>query len=67
MSESVTAEHTIGAAVAKATPPLVSSGMYIMGYPVADWLVVVTLFYTILLTIKLISEWVRNRRTKHEC
>lgn len=44
-------------AAAKATPPIGVAGMVIMGYPIQDWLVAVTLLYTILQIILLIPKF----------
>ena len=41
----------VGAVTAKVTPPVVVSGMVIAGYPLQDWLIVLTSSSTIWMTV----------------
>lgn len=59
MSEHLQAAHhaqEATAAVAKATPPVAVTGMYIAGYSLADWLVLLTLIYTTLQIVVLLHK-----------
>lgn len=51
----------VGAVTAKITPPVVVSGMVIAGYTLQDWLIVLTIIYTViqivLLLPKLLQMW----------
>lgn len=57
------AQHVaeVGAVTAKITPPVVVSGMVIAGYTLQDWLIVLTIIYTViqivLLLPKLLQMW----------
>lgn len=46
----------IAAVTAKATPPMAVTGMHLAGYPLADWLVLATLVYTVLQVIVLLHR-----------
>lgn len=43
-----TNKQEISMAVAKGTPPVVAIGMTVAGYPLSDWLVLLTIIYTLL-------------------
>lgn len=59
------------ASAAKAAPPVSIVGMHFLGYGISDWLIAVTLVYTILQVIVLIrdkifySELKRNEERQH--
>ncbi len=46
----------VGAVTAKVTPPVVVSGMVIAGYPLQDWLIVLTIIYTIIQIVLLLPK-----------
>lgn len=55
------AEHAqhiaeVGAVTAKVTPPVVVSGMVIAGYPLQDWLIVLTIIYTVIQIVLLLPK-----------
>ena len=52
------AQHVVevGAVTAKVTPPVVVSGMVIAGYQLQDWLVVLTIIYTIIQIVLLLPK-----------
>ena len=52
------AQHVaeVGAVTAKITPPVVASGMVIAGYPLQDWLIVLTIIYTIIQIVLLLPK-----------
>ena len=55
------AEHAqhiaeVGAVTAKVTPPVVVSGMVIAGYPLQDWLIVLTIIYTVIQIVLLMPK-----------
>ena len=52
------AQHVaeVGAVTAKITPPVVASGMVIAGYPLQDWLIVLTIIYTVIQIVLLIPK-----------
>lgn len=45
-----------GAVTAKITPPVVASGMVIAGYPLQDWLIVLTIIYTVIQIVLLLPK-----------
>lgn len=47
----------VAVAAAKASPPLAISGMYLLGHPLQDWLVLATLVYTVLQIILLLPKF----------
>ena len=50
MSEHLQAAHhaqEAAVAVAKVTPPVAATGMTLAGYPLAEWLILVTILYSI--------------------
>ena len=55
------AEHAqhiaeVGAVTAKVTPPVVVSGMVVAGYPLQDWLIVLTIIYTVIQIVLLMPK-----------
>ena len=46
----------VGAVTAKVAPPVVVSGMVIAGYPLQDWLIVLTIIYTVIQIVLLIPK-----------
>lgn len=52
------AQHVaeVGAVTAKITPPVVVSGMVIAGYPLQDWLIVLTIIYTVIQIVLLLPK-----------
>mgnify|MGYP003441509434 FL=1 len=55
------AEHAqhiaeVGVVTAKVTPPVVVSGMVIAGYPLQDWLIVLTIIYTVIQIVLLMPK-----------
>lgn len=46
----------VGAVTAKVTPPVVVSGMVIAGYPLQDWLIVLTIIYTVIQIVLLMPK-----------
>ena len=46
----------VGAVTAKVTPPVVVSGMVIAGYPLQDWLIVLTIIYTVIQIVLLLPK-----------
>ena len=46
----------VGAVTAKVTPPVVVSGMVIAGYQLQDWLVVLTIIYTVIQIVLLLPK-----------
>lgn len=55
------AEHVqhiaeVGTVTAKVTPPVVVSGMVIAGYPLQDWLIVLTIIYTVIQIVLLMPK-----------
>lgn len=41
---------------AKVSPSIAATGMHLMGYPIADWLVCATLLYTVIQLLLLIEK-----------
>lgn len=50
------------AAAAKAAPPLAVTGMTVAGYPLADWVLVATLLYTLLQIVVVVRRMLWQRR-----
>jgi hypothetical protein len=52
------AQHVaeVGAVTAKVTPPVVVSGMVIAGHPLQDWLIVLTIIYTVIQIVLLLPK-----------
>ena len=55
------AEHVqhiaeVGVGTAKVAPPVVVSGMVVAGYPLQDWLIVLTIIYTVIQIVLLIPK-----------
>ena len=55
------AEHVqhiaeVGVVTAKVTPPVVVSGMGVAGYPLQDWLIVLTIIYTVIQIVLLMPK-----------
>jgi len=52
------AQHVaeVGTVTAKVTPPVVVSGMVIAGYPLQDWLIVLTIIYTVIQIVLLMPK-----------
>jgi len=46
----------VGAVTAKVTPPVVLSGMVIAGYQLQDWLIVLTIIYTVIQIVLLLPK-----------
>lgn len=46
----------VGAVTAKVTPPIVVSGMVVAGYPIQDWLIVLTIIYTVIQIVLLLPK-----------
>jgi len=46
----------VGAVTAKITPPVVVSGMVIAGYTLQDWLIVLTIIYTVIQIVLLLPK-----------
>lgn len=57
--------ETIGAAAAKSAPPVTVAGMTLAGYPLSDWLLILTLLYT-LMQIVFLARRMSNARRKKE-
>ena len=60
-------EHGLSMAVAKTSPPVIVTGMTLMGIQLQDWLIMATILYTVIQIIielpelkKSFSEW-RNK------
>ena len=45
-----------GVVTAKVAPPVVASGMVIAGYPLQDWLIVLTIIYTVIQIVLLLPK-----------
>ena len=55
------AEHVqhiaeVGVVTAKVAPPVVVSGMVVAGYPLQDWLIVLTIIYTVIQIVLLLPK-----------
>ena len=55
------AEHAqhiaaVGVVTAKIAPPVVVSGMVVAGHPIQDWLIVLTIIYTVIQIVLLIPK-----------
>ena len=55
------AEHAqhiaeVGAVTAKVAPPVVVSGIVVAGYPLQDWLIVLTIIYTVIQIVLLMPK-----------
>lgn len=55
------AEHVqhiaeVGVVTAKVAPPVVVSGMVVAGYPLQDWLIVLTIIYTVIQIVLLMPK-----------
>ena len=52
------AQHIAEACVvtAKVAPPVVVSGMVVAGYPLQDWLIVLTIIYTVIQIVLLLPK-----------
>lgn len=46
----------VGVVTAKAAPPVVVSGMVVAGYPLQDWLIVLTIIYTVIQIVLLMPK-----------
>jgi len=46
----------VGAVTAKIAPPVVISGMVVAGHPIQDWLIVLTIIYTVIQIVLLIPK-----------
>lgn len=46
----------VGAVTAKVTPPIVVSGMVVAGHPIQDWLIVLTIIYTVIQIVLLLPK-----------
>lgn len=59
-----TAQHLaeVGAAAAKGAPSAGVSGLILLGYPVHEWVVVITGLYTLALLGNLMWRWRRDWR-----
>ena len=55
-TEHVQHEAEVGTVTAKVTPPVVVSGMVIAGYPLQDWLIVLTIIYTVIQIVLLLPK-----------
>ena len=56
------------ASVAKAAPPITITGMTIVGIPVQDWVLIMTLVYTILQILIIARRFMMDRRvTDNTC
>lgn len=57
-----TKQHTaeLVGAVVKGAPSAGVSGLILLGYPVQDWVVVITGLYTLLLAIRVVWTWPRK-------
>ena len=49
-------------ATAKVAPPVVATGMTVAGYPLSDWLILLTIIYTVLQILVLVRRELRGRR-----
>lgn len=56
VEKTISHAQEIAAVTAKATPPVAVTGMHIVGYPLADWLVLLTLIYTTLQIVVLLHK-----------
>ena len=45
-----------GVGTAKVAPPVVVSGMVVAGYPLQDWLIVLTIIYTVIQIVLLMPK-----------
>ena len=45
-----------GVVTAKVAPPVVVSGMVVAGYPLQDWLIVLTIIYTVIQIVLLLPK-----------
>lgn len=54
------------AAGAKAAPPLSITGLSLAGVPLSDWLVLLTIIYTLLQIVKVVLEIKARRSRKHD-
>ena len=55
------AEHVqhiaeVGVVTAKVAPPVVVSGMVVAGYPLQDWLIALTIIYTVIQIVLLMPK-----------
>jgi hypothetical protein len=46
----------VGVVTAKVTPPVVVSGMVVAGHPIQDWLIVLTIIYTVIQIVLLLPK-----------
>ena len=51
-------QHTaeVGVVTAKIAPPVVVSGMVVAGHPIQDWLIVLTIIYTVIQIVLLMPK-----------
>lgn len=49
-------------ATAKVAPPVVATGMTVAGYPLSDWLILLTIIYTVMQILVLVHKELRERR-----
>lgn len=56
--------ESLTTAAAKATPPIAATGMQMMGYGLADWVLLATLIYTLLQIAILVHGWFKRRNRK---
>lgn len=61
-----TEAHGIVAGAAKAAPPLSVTGLSLVGVPLADWLILLTIIYTLLQIVKVVLEIKHRRSHKHD-
>ena len=46
----------VGIVSVKVAPPVVVSGMVVVGYPIQDWLIVLTIIYTVIQIVLLMPK-----------
>ena len=62
-----THKQEMSMAVAKVTPPVVATGMTVAGYPLSDWLVLLTIIYTLLQIWSTAHKLWRERQERIQC
>ena len=62
-----THKQELSMAAAKITPPVVAAGMTLAGYPLSDWLVLLTIIYTLLQIWATAHKLWRERQERIQC
>lgn len=60
-------KQELSMATAKVVPPIVAAGMTLAGYPLSDWLVLLTIIYTLLQIWATAHKLWRARQERIQC